>query len=74
MLIDVLAEIPGIELESDYDKVVGPDLAPPQNMATTLATDVALARVNYGLASNSDEELEAGGVEGAVQEGPIDLM
>ena len=62
MLIDVLAEIPGIELESDYDKVVGPDLALPQNMATTLATDVALARVNAGLASNSDKELEAGGV------------
>ena len=42
-------------------------------MATTLATDVALARVNSGLASNSDEDLKAGGVEGAVQYGPINL-
>ena len=42
-------------------------------MATTLTTDVALARVNAGLASNSDEDLKAGGVEGAVQDGPINL-
>ena len=40
---DVLAKTPGIELESDSDKVIGPDLAPPQEMATTLTTDVTLA-------------------------------
>ena len=43
-------------------------------MATTLTTDVALAQVNAGLASNSDEDLKAGGVEGAVQDSPINLM
>ena len=30
VLPDVLAKIPGIELESDYDKVIGPALTPPQ--------------------------------------------
>ena len=40
VLPDVLAEITGIELESDYDKFIGPALAPPQEMATTLTTDV----------------------------------
>ena len=30
VLPDVLAEILGIELESDYDKVIGPALASPQ--------------------------------------------
>ena len=74
MLPNVLTEIPGIELESDYDKVIGPALALPQEMATTLTTDVVLAQVNTGLASNSDEDLKAGGVEGAVQDGPINLM
>ena len=46
---------------------------PPQEMATTLKTDVALARVNAGIASNSDKDLKARGVEGAVQDGPINL-
>ena len=73
VLSDVLAEIPEIELESDYDKFIGPALAPPQEMATTLTTDVALAQVNAGLASNSDEDLKAGVVEGAVPDGPINL-
>ena len=59
---DVLAEISGIELESDYDNIIGPALAPPQEMATTLTTDVTLARANAVLASNSDKDLKVGGV------------
>ena len=74
MLPDVLAEIPVIELESDYNNIIVPALVPPQEMATTLTADIALARVNAGLASNSDEDLKAGGVEGAIQDGPINLM
>ena len=42
-------------------------------MATKLTTDIALARVNAGLVSNSDENLKVGGVEGTVQDGPINL-
>ena len=53
VLPDVLDEIPRIELESDYDKVIGLALAPPQDMATTLTTDVDMAQVNAGLDSNS---------------------
>ena len=42
-------------------------------MATTLTTDVALARVNAGLTSKSDKDLKAGGVEGAAQDSSINL-
>ena len=47
---DIIAEIPGVELESDYENIVGPALTQPP--PPTMATRAAAARANASLEPN----------------------
>ena len=43
---DLIAEIPGIDLESDYDKIIGPTPGPTRQPRGRADTDFAAQAVN----------------------------
>ena len=51
---DFIAEIPGIEMDSNYEKIIGPKPDKEQDAKPSLSERAADARRNAGLETNVD--------------------
>ena len=60
---DIIAEFPGIELETDFDKLGGPVLALIRPAGPSFTDCAAATRINYGLDNTDDIVPETRGVE-----------
>ena len=69
---DFTAEIPGIEIDSDYDKIIGPKLDEEQDAKPSISERAAAARRSAGLETNVDVQVTTRGVDADIEENPVD--
>ena len=69
--LDFIAEIPRIEMDSDYDKIIGPKPDEEQDAKPSISERAAAARRNPGLETNVDVHVTTRGVDYEIAETPV---
>ena len=69
---DFIAEIPGIDMDSDYEKIIGPKPDEEQDANPWVSKREAAARRNAGLETNVDVHVTTRGVDDDIEETPVD--
>ena len=60
---DFIAEIPGIEVDSNYDKIIGPKPDEEQDVKPSISERAAAVHRNAGLEANVDVQITTRGVD-----------
>ena len=68
---DFITEIPGIDMDSDYEKIIGPKPDEEQDAKPLISEHAEDARRNAGLESNVDVHVTTRGVDDDIEETPV---
>ena len=68
---DFIAEISGIDMDSDYEKTIGPKPDEEQDVKPSISERAADARINAGLENNVDIHITTRGVDDDIEETPV---
>ena len=69
---DFIAEIPGIDMDSTYYKIIGPKPDEEQDVNPSISERAAATRRNTGLETDVDVHVMTRGVDDDIEETPVD--